>query len=217
MWAMRIKYSTLLVMLFVTAAGAKVFVSEVFYIPDGEGPPAFIELYNSSESNVDMANWEIGIYKLREFTVQLPTGSIIPAYGFFLIGFSVDEEAWLDFSYTPDYFADIKFEGDSPGGIVVYGVSGETSDALGWGIVPEGYYEGEAFIFVSNGHSIERKSGENHNELRGNSYDTGNNLNDCYERVNPQPQNIHSPREQPSLNAEEQSIGYIKAMYDYQQ
>jgi hypothetical protein len=212
-----LKCTVLLVFITVASTGAKVFVSEISYLPGGDGRPTFIEFYNSSESNVDLTDWEIGIYKDGAETVRLPDDSVIPGYGFFLIGFSVDEEAWSDFSYTPDYYADFKFEGDSPGGVVLNDLTGEPTDALGWGVVPEDYYEGEAFILVSNGHSIERKSGQNHNELRGNSYDTGNNLNDCRERTDPQPQNIYSPREYPSLNAEEQSIGYIKAMYDYQQ
>lgn len=212
-----LKCTVLLVFITVASAGAKVFVSEINYLPGGDGRPTFIEFYNSSESNVDLTNWEIGIYKDGAEVVRLPDDSVIPGYGFFLIGFSADEEAWSDFSYTPDYYADFKFEGDSPGGVVLNDLTGEPTDALGWGVVPEDYYEGEAFLLVSNGHSIERKSGQNHNELRGNSYDTGNNLNDCRERTDPHPQNIYSPREYPSLNAEEQSIGYIKAMYDYQQ
>ena len=212
-----LKCAVLLVFITVASTGAKVFVSEINYLPEGDGTPAYIEFYNSSEYNVDLTNWEVVIYKNGAEVVRLPDDSVIPAYGFFLIGFSVDEEAWSDFSYTPDYYADLKFGGDSPGGVVLNDLTGERTDALGWGVVPEDYYEGEAFLLVSNGHSIERKSGQNHNELRGNSYDTGNNLNDCRERTDPQPQNIYSPREYPSLNAEEQSIGYIKAMYYYQQ
>jgi hypothetical protein len=212
-----LKWAIVVVFMAAASASAKIFVSEVNYLPDGDGPPAFIEFYNSSESNVDLSDWTIGIYRYAAVTITMPPDSIIPAYGFFLVGFIEDESAWKEFSYVPDYSVEAKFEGDSPGGVVLNDLTSEPVDALGWGVVPEGYYEGEPFVLVSSGHSIERKSGSNHNELKGNSYDTGDNLNDCRERSSPQPQNIHSSREYPSLNAEEQSIGYIKAMYDYQQ
>jgi len=199
------------------SAGAKVFLSEVYYLPDGGGPPAFIEFYNSSELNVDLSDWTIETYRDGAAATKITAGSIIPSYGFFLVGFIDDENAWAEFSYKPDCYVELKFAGDFPGGVAFYDETDEYVDAIGWGVVPEEYYEGEAFISVSEGHSIERKSGQSHNEFKGNSYDTGDNLNDCRERTDPQPQNINSPREYPSLNAEEQSIGYIKAMYDYQQ
>ncbi|UCE27572.1 MAG: lamin tail domain-containing protein [Candidatus Coatesbacteria bacterium] len=216
MRSLTLKYVVSFVFIIAFSAGAKVFVSEVHYLPDGDGPPAFIEFYNSSESNVDLADWVIETYRNGTGTANITADSIIPAYGFFLVGFIDDESAWTEFSYTPDCYTELKFTGDFPGGVALYDVTGEYVDAIGWGVVPEDYYEGEPFILVTNGHSIERKSGQNHNELRGNSYDTDNNLNDCRERTDPQPQNIHSPREYPSLNAEQESVGYIKAMYDYQ-
>jgi|GEM_PF-2369133 len=211
------KCAVILVIMTAASASARIFISEVNYLPDEDSPPAFIELYNSSESNVNLSGWTISTYRDATATITISPGSIIPAYGFFLVGFYEDESTWKEFSYVPDYFIDLEFEGDSPGGVVLNDLTSEPVDTLGWGVVPEGYYEGEAFIMVTTGHSIERKSSPSHNELKGNSYDTGDNLNDCRERSSPQPQNIHSSREYPSLNAEEQSIGYIKAMYDYQQ
>jgi hypothetical protein len=199
-----------------TTTPAKVHISEVLYNPSDDTIPAFIEFYNSSDTNVTLEGWQTEVYCDNKEIIQFPADSVIPSYGFFLIGFIADTHSWAEFSYTPDYYADYEFGADLPGGIILYNNSGENIDALGWGLPPEGYYEGEPFVLVNEGSSIERKSGPNHNELRGNSYDTDNNLNDCRERTEPQPQNINSPREQPSLNAEQQSIGYIKAMYDYQ-
>jgi hypothetical protein len=212
----KLQIIALLTIVSMSATPAKIHVSEVLYLPSDNETPVFIEFYNSSDSNVNLEGWQIEIYCNSKETIQLSSESIIPSYGFFLVGFAVDMNSWTELSYTPDYYADFEFGADLPGGIILYDGSGEYIDALGWGLPPEGYFEGEPFVLVADSNSIERKSGPNHNEIRGNSYDTGNNLNDCRERVDPQPQNINSPREQPSLNAEQQSIGYIKAMYDYQ-
>ncbi len=211
------KYLTLCTFLVAGSAGARLYVSEVHYLPAEGEPPAFMEFYNSSDSNADLTGWELEFYDNSASTIIFPEDAIIPSYGFFLIGFAEDEDAWSEYSYTPDYYADCTFGGETTGGgVALYDDTAERVDAIGWGTVPEDYCEGKPFILIVDGHSIERKSGPNHDELRGNSYDTDNNINDCRERLNPQPQNIYSPREHPSLNAEQQSVGYIKAMYDYQ-
>jgi len=192
-----------------------VFISEVLYDADADSPPPFIELYNASRSNVKLAGWglEISTNDGRE-KAGLPDDAVIPYCGFYLIGREQDRKAWSKYSFKPDFYCDLSMDYKSGrGGVILSRANGETRDAVGWGTAPWPFYEGTPHLGVSEGHSLERKSATNHNEVNGNSLDTGVNLDDFRDRATPQPQNIKSPREYPAANTTDNAWGRIKAMY----
>ena len=201
-----------------TDEAEKVFISEVLYDPDVGSPPRFIEFYNASKRNVDLTGWRVRVFTkngAENVTLNNDQGKVvIPNHGFYLIGREVDRKAWSEFSYKPDLYCGLSMDFlDDRGGIVLTRSSGQVRDTVGWGPVPWPFYEGAPHPGVRPGHSLERKSGRSHNEVNGNSYDTGDNLNDFRERADPQPQNINSPRESPAANTEGNAWGRIKAMY----
>jgi hypothetical protein len=198
----------------------EVVISEVSYDPDTDSLP-FIELYNGGKENVDLANWRVRIASKNGVeTVTLSKGEekiLIPGHGFYLIGRAADRGAWSESSYKPDFYCDLSMDFiKGTGGVILERPGGQKRDAVGWGPVRWPYYEGTQHPGVSRGHSLERKSGTSHNEVNGNSYDNGDNLNDLRERAQPQPQNINSPRESPAANTESNAWGRIKAMYHNQ-
>lgn len=195
-----------------------VFISEVLYDPGSGSFPPFIELYNASKVNVDLTGWRVLIYGkngLERATLLNDMNKvIIPSHGFYLVGRAKDRDAWSKLSYKPDFYCDLSMNfASGEGGVVLERPGGQRRDAVGWGPVRWPYYEGTQHPAVSLGHSLERKSGADHNEVNGNSYDTGDNLNDFRDRAKPQPQNINSPRESPAANTEGNAWGRIKAMY----
>lgn len=217
---MRIKLTIACLVFVVGAAGAadveSIFLSEIFYRPGGSSPPPFVEIYNASTSNESLKGWRVKIYTSRGTEQDyLPEDAVIPAHGFFLIGRKGDEGKWSNYNYKPDYYSEalsFQFLADR-GGVILVKPNGETRDTAGWGTAPAPFYEKTPHETVGEGHSLERKSGPIHQETQGNSYDTDNNYNDLRERSLPEPQNILSPRENPSANTGEQAWGRIKAMY----
>jgi hypothetical protein len=195
--------------------GNMVFISEVLYEADANSPPPFIEIYNASRSNVSLAGWKLSIStKSGRETVTMPSSAVIPYCGFYLVGREADRKSWSKFSYKPDLYCNLSMDYQTGrGGVILSRANGETRDTVGWGTVPWPFYEGTPHLGVSAGHSLERKSGPNHNEVNGNSYDTGVNLDDLRDRSNPLPQNINSPREYPAANTTDNAWGRIKAMY----
>ncbi len=195
-----------------------VFISEVLYDPGSGSLPSFIEFYNASKVNVDLTGWQVLIYGKngleRVVLINDISKVIIPSHGFYLVGRTQDRDVWSKLSYKPDFYCDLSMNFvDGEGGVVLERPGGQRRDAVGWGPVRWPYYEGTQHPGVSPGHSLERKSGPDHNEVNGNSYDTGDNLNDFRDRAKPQPQNINSPRESPAANTEGNAWGRIKAMY----
>ncbi len=196
----------------------KVFISEVLYAPDAGSPPPFIEFYNASKTNVDLTGWRVRVFTKHGAEIFALANSqekvIIPNHGFYLIGREQDRAAWSKLSYKPDLYCEISMDFlDDRGGVALIRSNGQTRDTVGWGPAPWPFYEGTPYPGVGPGHSLERKSGPTHNEVNGNSYDTGDNLSDLRERTKPQPQNINSPRESPAANTEGNAWGRIKAMY----
>jgi hypothetical protein len=172
-----------------------VFISEVLYDPGSGSFPPFIEFYNASKVNVDLTGWRVLIYGkngLERATLSNDMSKvIIPSHGFYLVGRAKDRDAWSKLSYKPDFYCDLSMNfASGEGGVVLERPGGQRRDAVGWGPVRWPYYE-----------------------VNGNSYDTGDNLNDFRDRAKPQPQNINSPRESPAANTEGNAWGRIKAMY----
>lgn len=195
--------------------GSKLFISEVLYDADADSPPPFIEIYNAARDNVSLAGWRLRIAtKAGRETVTLPDNAVIPFCGFYLVGREQDRKAWSKFSYKPDFYCTLSMDyQEGMGGVILIRSNGQTRDTVGWGTAPWPFYEGTPHLGVGAGHSLERKSGSNHNEVNGNSLDTGVNLDDFRDRANPQPQNINSPREYPAANTTDNAWGRIKAMY----
>jgi hypothetical protein len=195
-----------------------IFISEVSYDPAEGSPPPFIEFYNAGKTNVDLSRWRVRIASKQgvEMAALVKDGEkvVIPNHGFYLIGRERDRGAWSEFSYKPDFYCELSMDfSKGEGGVIVELPSGQKRDAVGWGPVRWPFYEGTQHPAVSRGHSLERKSGPNHSEVNGNSYDTGDSLTNFRERAKPQPQNINSPRESPAANTEGNAWGRIKAMY----
>ncbi len=212
------RYIILIMLLAVAAATArtpKTFIAEVLYAPDSNSPPQFIEFYNASAQNVSLAGWRLRLFTAAGYEeATLPAEAVIPAHGFYLVGREEDRGEWEPRSYPPDYYSNLIMDYPAAGaGVILKKANGDVSDAVGWGEAPLPFYEGKPHPLVAAGHSLERKSGPVHNEIRGNSYDTNDNNNDLRERATPEPQNINSPREYPSANTEENAWGRIKAMY----
>ncbi len=196
-------------------AGEQVFVSEVLPVATSATSPPFVELYNAASTDASLKGWRAYAYtKNGAEHVTLPENAVIPARGFYLIGCADDTEKWATENTRPDFYCALSLAFlSAKGGVYLARETGVTRDAAGWGAVPAPYYEGTAHAAVTDGHSLERKSGPQHDEDRGNSYDTGDNAADLRDRAAPQPQNTQSPREYPSANTEDQAWGRIKAMY----
>ena len=153
--------------------GDMVFISEVLYGTDADSPPPFIELYNASRDNVKLAGWllQISTSGGRE-KVELPANAVIPFCGFYLIGREADRKAWAKYSFKPDFYCDLSMNyKKGKGGVILTRANGETRDAVGWGTAPWPFYEGTPHLGVSEGHSLERKSGTSHNEVNGTRYE----------------------------------------------
>ena len=193
----------------------QVFISEVLYDADADSPPPFIELYDGARTNVPLDGWRLRIStKNGTEKVTLPEDAVIPYCGFYLIGREQDRKAWSKFSYKPDFYCNLSMDYlPGKGGVILIRSNGETRDTVGWGTAPWPFYEGTPHLGVGAGHSLERKSASTHNEVNGNSFDSGVNLDDFRDRANPQPQNIKSPREYPAANTTDNAWGRIKAMY----
>ena len=197
-----------LVMLAAPAAGAAnhVVISELSTGSASSATDEFLELYNPTESAIDISGWKIQ-YKSASGTTwndrgTLPANSYIAAHGFFLI---------VPPAYVGPPAADFTSAAWSSGMAQAGGheriidASAVEVDKVGWGtaIDPEG---GSAAPAHAGGNSIERKAnatstadslaaGGRH-ELLGNGQDTNNNGNDFVNQT-------HGRRPQNSTNAPE--------------
>lgn len=175
----------------------------------------FIELYNPTDSSVDISGWSIqyrggaaATYGRKDFV----TGQTIPAHGFFLIASAgYDDLAspeMLHSSFSLSNTGGTVFlvnnqitltEGTDNGPTVVDKVAYGTGDNL--------RPEGSSFTPApASNQSIERKalSGSTADSMtsgaditKGNGHDSNDNLDDFIPRVASQPQNSSSPTESP--------------------
>ncbi len=182
-------------------------ISEVLPRPDGE-QAVFIEIYNPTKDDISLDGY---------FLKAAHTGSaaylngVVPAHGFYLVATFTDDD-WPRDWVAPDYYYDGLEINDAHGGVVLNDQNGPV-DALGWGSSTPPYYEGVPCDPPAQGDSLERKSGDYHDDDLGNGLDTGNNLFDCHERGVPEPQNSDSPIEVPPSSSEGNSWSYIKSLY----
>ncbi|AFE06876.1 Ig-like domain-containing protein [Corallococcus coralloides DSM 2259] len=182
---------------------------------NGSGTAAtdeFIELYNPTNSDVDLSNWQVG-YKSAtgswNSSVTIPAGRVVRAHGYFLLGganYSGTGVAMKDLGYTFDMSASTT----AGGHVRIQRLVGSTYvdvDLLGWGTgdSPEGGAGNAAPSHPAVGGSLERKAVSaststsmavgGADAARGNGQDTDNNKNDFVTRAVRQPQTSQSPLE----------------------
>ncbi|MBF5043879.1 hypothetical protein FGE12_15880 [Aggregicoccus sp. 17bor-14] len=170
----------------------------------------FIELYNPTNADVDLSNWQVG-YKSAtgttwSSTVTIPAGKIIRAHGYFLLAganYSGGATAPRDVPYTFDASSSTTAGGHVRLQRLVSGTYVDV-DKLGWGTgnSPEGT---AAPAHPAVGGSLERKAVSTSTSatmavggadaLRGNSQDTDDNSKDFVTRAVRQPQSSVSPTE----------------------
>jgi len=170
----------------------------------------FIELYNPTNSTINLAGWSVQYASATGTTWQVTnlTGSIA-AKGFYLVQQAqgtggttslptADAIGTIAMSGTAGKVAlcntTTALSGSNPTGTAII-------DLVGFGATANGF-EGAASAAPSNTTSIERKANATSNatsmgvggidELLGNGQDSNNNLNDFIVRSSPQPQNTSS-------------------------
>lgn len=192
-----------------TVGTGHVVISEI-YVNEINAGSEWIELYNPTDMDIPIAGWTIDTKTDSSADITLPTGVVIKANGFYLIGdqaLGVWQPDIVDWD-VPDYTETMTLT-DGDGWVRLVNNSAEIVDIAGWGgaLVYEnipvnisGYLEGQ---------SVERKalatstadtmiSGGEHQWL-SNSYDSNDNNDDFLIRSIPGPQNSLSRNE--SLNA----------------
>ncbi|MHA7633336.1 lamin tail domain-containing protein [Corallococcus sp. M7] len=168
----------------------------------------FIELYNPTNSDVDLSNWQVS-YKSATGTtwsssVTIPSGKVIRAHGYFLLGgANYSGTAIKDVGYTFDASASTTAGGHVRIQQPVDGTYVDV-DKLGWGTgnAPEGT---AAPAHPAVGGSLERKAVSTSTSgtmavggadaLRGNGQDSDNNSANFVTRAVRQPQSSQSPLE----------------------
>ena len=166
----------------------------------------FVELYNPTNSNIDLSGW-----KLRKKTslgsesslVAIATDKSIPAFGFFLWSNNAN-------GYNSTVGADVSntntLAGDNS--VALLKPDNTMIDQLAWGDGINQFAEITAYPNNPDaGQSLERKANSSStpssmisggsDELKGNGFDSGNNANDFILRSTSQPQNNSSPTESP--------------------
>ncbi|PIU29805.1 hypothetical protein COT07_04000 [Candidatus Woesearchaeota archaeon CG07_land_8_20_14_0_80_44_23] len=192
-----ILFLLLAALLISSAATAKVLISEVIADPIGtDSGGEAVELYNTEGFPVDIS----GLYIATESSshdATMPNGSVIPAYGFYLIADSgwsslKDNSSWPNADYE-----EAMIISNSDAGVALM-KGNETLDAVGWGNpanISAGFYEGTPLTNPKQGQSFERKPGKLM-PYSGNYIDTGDNSADFIIRENPEPQNSMSASEE---------------------
>lgn len=191
-------------------------ISEVgiFTPPDNE----FIELYNPTDSDIDLKNLRGGGENLTFWVVYENgdasslninwTNTVVPAHGYFLLTSGSGDNITIDATFSARF--------ENSGGVIIDDDSdpcGEWIDKVGWGSGSvENATEGVKISDnLAAGDSLERKAwGISSTERmrgpdsrKGNGYDTNNNAGDfVVHRGFRSPQNSSSAREMPVQNVE---------------
>lgn len=164
----------------------------------------FIELYNPTDTNIDLTGWKLTKKTSggteTDIVADFPAKTI-NAKGYLLI-------AHTDYTGTPS--SDISYTDNSiatNNSILLYNASDSLVDKVGMGTATD--FEDTAKTNPSSGDSIERKASSTSTsqtlglggteETAGNGEDTDNNSVDFVNRGAPQPQSIMSPVEPLSI------------------
>lgn len=190
-----------------------VVISEVAGQGPGGQADEFIELYNPTATDVNIGGWVVWRTKAGEKTysslLTIPTGKIIRARGYFLIG-----HTGFKGSVTPDakYTTEMAKDANT---VTITSTAGrpgtagaQVVDQVGWGSVSVSEGDSDAPAQTTANQSIERKALETStaasmgpggvDALLGNGQDTDNNGNDFILRSMRDPQNSQSPIEPPA-------------------
>lgn len=205
---MRVKYFSLIVpLLFIVqpvhaAPATQVVISEIKISgPSGSSTDEFVELYNATDSAVDITGWQLVKRTASGATYPLVDSFealTVAAHGYVLIAHPTGyvESVVPDVRYTTtnSLSADNSVELVSPAGVV---------DIVGWGKAT--HFEGAVAPTPGNAKSIERKALPSSTPadlldggadvFRGNGEDTGHNDVDFVSRDNPDPQSSASELE----------------------
>jgi hypothetical protein len=104
----------------------------------------FIELYNTTNSDVDISGYKIDTS--AGFTITLPANQTIPARGHYLVansgGYSLSAYAAPDFTYSG-------FDLPADAGLALLDASNKIVDAVGFATTPAPYKEGNGIADVS--------------------------------------------------------------------
>ena len=163
-------------------AADHIVISEALYNPVGPENKEWVELYNPTNSIVDIAGWKIYSYSTSAPDIVIPAGKSIQPNGFFLIG---DEQ--LDSSLPAADYQEELYLTNFHSGIQLKNSANDVIDTLGWGDsnqITTSYYEGEAHGTVAEGHSLQRIL-----DNGCNVQDTDNNLADFIDKSTPNPRN----------------------------
>ena len=157
----------------------------------------FIELYNPTDSPVDISGWTVDYRSSSGTTFNtkhtFAAGTIIQAHKYYLIGGGgVSNRDNSSVSILMGL-------GNSGGGVFFRNSSGTVVDLFGWGSAAASNREGTAPATLSQGNSFERKAKTTStaatmgaggaDEFEGNGEDSNNNSSDFVSRSVPQPQN----------------------------
>ena len=186
---------------FIFAASAShSVISEVQVGATGLSTNEFVELYNPTDTNINLENWRLSKKTSSGVETDLIStmSGTIPAHGYFLIGSDI-------YNATATISADLTYLSDnaslSTGNtVLLYSSSSTLVDKVGFGSAQD--FETDTETDPAAGTSRERKAKDTSttatmvigglDEFLGNGEDTDNNNADFNGRVLPQPQNSQS-------------------------
>jgi hypothetical protein len=179
-------------------------ISEI-QINGGNANEDFVEIYNPTDSSVDLENWEIRTRAsngTESTLITIGAGKTIAAHGFFL--WSNDQG-----NFETQVGADVSSsENIAPNNsVALLNASDTIIDRVAWGNSTTPFVEGTAIdnSLVTN-QSMERKANSSSTQAsmtsgadvsKGNGFDSDNNTNDFIFRVTSGPQNTTSGTETP--------------------
>ena len=183
-----------------------VMISEI-YVNEINAGSEWIELYNPTDTSINIGGWVIDTKTDTSADVTLPSNAEIPAHGFYFIGdessgeWKPDNPAWS----MPDHTETMTLTDEDGWVRLRKAEGGQIVDIVGWGTATT--YETAPADKPLQGKSIERKAqGTSTKETmgpggkdadRGNGYDSDDNSQDFVLRDSPEPQNSSSPPEIP--------------------
>lgn len=178
-------------------------ISEIYMDALDETNSEFVELYNPTNSDIDLSGYTFGNTSSAGNEYEngvIPNGTIIKAKGYFLIGDASVLSDGMGYWANPDIVVPLTVANDN-GAYWIKDDSGNVVDRVSWG---SNIY-GEGTPFPSNppvGASLERLANDGSNplpgeagEFSGNGWDTNNNAADFVIRTMPEPQNSNASTE----------------------
>jgi len=164
----------LLLALATFANADNIVISEVLYNPIGPENKEWVELYNPTDQEIDISNWNIYSFSTESPDITIPDNTQIDPWSFYLIT-EFDQ-------HTPDHTEQLWMTNRNSG-IQLRNSSDDIIDSVGWGSSPL-FYETNPLVTVTEGSSIERAIGFDCIAI-----DTNNNIDDFNELTTPNPKN----------------------------